>query len=465
MQALCQPVWLMRCGVAASPTGLCPLWFNVRDDAGMTPAQYASSMGCDSINQLASSCVMLRQSGALSPCQPGGSSSPGAASRMQPLPRTAAGTPAGRTHVAAAGSSPARSSSAQPALLPVDVPAAALAPAAVPEVLQECVDAAEATAGRALNSNSSTRSVPGQQRQQVLHEHVTAAVPALSEASGSHAVCWPPPEPAAAIAAGFIDSALGGSAATSSGSSSRSSSQEVSCQELQKLGTMVGPPSTDGAGSARPPLAVVALAHLLAGCQHCLEASPRLARCLRVALQALRVLWVLLLLEAVLHGSLRLMLVSVGAMTATTMLLRLLAVLLQPALRSSLTHAVELQWQLSLLWSSVWNPLPQAHSWLLAFDNANLEEQYKQVRFVECCCVSALRRTSAHSQAKLLLGRFFFGLLALSRSNPACSLRHQLCDCLLAVLLCLPPCLPRICRSWRIPGSRRMLSYLVQSRA
>lgn len=415
MQPLCQPIWLTPCGVAVSSAGLCSVWFNVRDDAGMSPAQYASSMGCDSVNQLASSCVMLRDRGAPSPRRPGGSSSPGAASRMQPLPRTAAGTPAGRTQVAAAGSSLARSSFEQPALLPADVPAAALAPAAVPEVPQECVDAAEETAGTALSSNSSTRSVPGQQRQQVLHEHVTAAVPARSEDGGRHAVCWPPPEPAAAIAAGFIQSTLGGSAATSSGSSSRSSSQEVSCQELQKL---LGASSTDEAGPARPPLAAVALAHLLAGCQRCLEASPQLARCLRVALQALRVLWVLLLLEAVLHGCLRLMLVSVGAMTATTMLLRLLAVLLQPALRSSLTHAVELQWQLSLLWSSVWNPLPQAHSWLLAFDNANLEEQYKQVRCVECCCVPALGRTSAHGRCKAAAGQVFFRFACTVQAQP-----------------------------------------------
>lgn len=46
---------------------------------------------------------------------------------------------------------------------------------------------------------------------------------------------------------------------------------------------------------------------------------------------------------------------------------------------------------------------------------------------------------------KLLLGRSFSVLLALSRPNPACSLRRQLCNCLLAVLLCLLPCLSSPC--------------------
>jgi hypothetical protein len=223
------------------------------------------------------------------------------------------------------------------------------------------------------------------------------------------------------------------------------------------------------------------LAQLLAGCQHCLEASPKAARCLRVGLQVMRALWVLLLLEAALHGSLSLMLVSVGAMTATTMLLRLVAVLLQPALRSSLTHAVELQWQLSLLWSSVWNPLPQAHSWSLAFEDTSLEEQYKQVRLWLSAVVSqhsAGRLCTAGTNCCAGAGRF---LLALSRptmrapcdsnSLQSCACCAGLSDqplrgCLFTVLACLLLILALpACRSWPSPGSRPTLSSRARSRA
>jgi hypothetical protein len=124
------------------------------------------------------------------------------------------------------------------------------------------------------------------------------------------------------------------------------------------------------------------LARLLGMCQQGLNGSPESLVSLRLLLQGLRVVWVLLLLEAVLHGSLGLMLASVVCMTATTLLLRLLGVLVQPHLHRSLTDAAELQQQLQLLVGCICKPLPQPHSrLLLTFDDPCLERQYMQVRW------------------------------------------------------------------------------------
>lgn len=133
------------------------------------------------------------------------------------------------------------------------------------------------------------------------------------------------------------------------------------------------------------------IAHVLTLCRCRLEASPAWHLCLRVCLMGLRLLSVLLLLKAVLHGSVALMVLSVGALTANTLLLRLLGILVQPALCASLTNASELQRQLLLLLDCAVRPLPCPHSQLLlVFESKPLEDQYRQVRtFGDTCRRSA----------------------------------------------------------------------------
>jgi hypothetical protein len=172
-------------------------------------------------------------------------------------------------------------------------------------------------------------------------------------------------------------SSYGGSSSSDAGCSK--SDVEEQDRNFLQLPAVSQPGAHDELQPAQPPVVVATLAHMLSGCQQALQSSPELLHSLRLGLQAMRVIWLLLLLLAVLHGSLGLMMASGGAMTATTILLRLLYVLMQPALRSSLTNAAELQWQLRLLLKSVRDPLPEPHGWLLAFDSACLEEQYKQV--------------------------------------------------------------------------------------
>jgi hypothetical protein len=168
-------------------------------------------------------------------------------------------------------------------------------------------------------------------------------------------------------------------AGSSSGDAGCSSEVVEQDRRFLQLPAVLQTGTPDELQSAQPPAVVAHLARMLSGCQQALQSSPELLHGLRLGLQVLRFAWLLLLLQAVLHGSLGLMLVSGGAMTATTILLRLLYVLMQPALRSSLTNAAELQWQMRLLFNSVRDPLPEPHGWLLAFDSACLEQQYKQV--------------------------------------------------------------------------------------
>jgi hypothetical protein len=151
---------------------------------------------------------------------------------------------------------------------------------------------------------------------------------------------------------------------------------------------------------------IYGLARLLSVCQQGLEGFPESLVGLRVVLQGLRVLWVLLLLESVLHGSLGLMLASVIGMTACTLLLRLLGVLVQPHLHRSLTDASELQRQLQLLVSCICRSLPLPHSrLLLTFDDPCLEEQYTQVRqehtLRELCCLCTVDLERAHAFLQL----------------------------------------------------------------
>lgn len=131
--------------------------------------------------------------------------------------------------------------------------------------------------------------------------------------------------------------------------------------------------------------AFVAVARMLSAGQQWLVASPECWHTLRVVLDVVRCLWVVLLLEAVLHGSLGFMLASAVGLTATTMLRRLLVVLRHPVLCASLTNAAELQHQLRLLLPCMFSTLPQPHSkLLLAFDSQPLEDQYKRVGVCAC---------------------------------------------------------------------------------
>lgn len=274
-----------------------------------------------------------------------------------------------------AASAPAflRSSGTAAGVRPFAVSSAGVGPgAAVKQLTTACAASSSAEAG------------PKAPQHAQLQDGSQAQAANVHVASSSQAVCWPSAEPSTAVAAN-LGSTPDVSAWPSSSCAAGSSSSEVCSPSQQHTDKHDGTWALDRLvqGSQQqlrqPPALVVGLARALSRCQQALDASPELMCGLWVGLQVLRLLWIVLLLEAVLHGSLGLMLVSGASMTAVAMLLRLLVVLNQPALRSSLTNAVELQWQLGLLLRSAVEPLPQPHSWLLAFDNAVLEEQYKQV--------------------------------------------------------------------------------------
>jgi len=248
---------------------------------------------------------------------------------------------------------------------------AALSPAGSPSA------AAAASLERSSSSSSQT-------------SHVGSAA---SSSRSCQQIQWPPAEPGA-IAADLLFGLPSAAAAGACGSGSSCSSfvmHEGALQHAEQLADVcqlplaqLQPHSKLAVPQQQPPAsaAVTMIARVLTLCQRQLEASPEWHLRLRVCLMALRLLTVLLLLKAVLHGSIGLMVLSMGGLTANTLLSRLLGILMQPALCASLTNASELQRQLLLLLlDCAVRPLPCPHSQLLlTFESKPLEDQYRQVR-------------------------------------------------------------------------------------
>jgi hypothetical protein len=217
--------------------------------------------------------------------------------------------------------------------------------------------AASATAPMDLSSSSS-----GSIESSITGSQAPVEVAAVVTAGTGHI--------AAPSAAAFFDHASSGS--SSSRSACAAAAEERLLQARQPAGLQPSP-------------AVVALAGLMSACQQALQAHPQPWQHLQRALHWMRALWVFLLLQSAVHGSLGLMLFALAAGTVSLLLLRLLPVIAQPLVSSGLTDAVELRSQLGVLLRHVCTPLPLPHNpWLLTFENPCQEKHYQQVGDFQC---------------------------------------------------------------------------------
>jgi hypothetical protein len=411
--------------VLRSNASLAELWFTAQDGAGATPAAMAAATRCSAVNELARTLCMVRQWQHGQLARP----APSVAVQQQQQQqqeeeeysddeRTRAAVPPAALHVyerqPPQQQQPERThagdgTAARAPLAPAMRARAFISPFGTPAAAASVVPDAAAptnasphggTAAAGASSDGSSGSVGGKAGSCSSSSSTSSTRTSNADSGSRHLRCD----------SGSCGASEPGTSPTAAGSSMQQRRAALSCRAVLPQQQLLSDARSSAHHSAlcavaeQAPVAAtprqhpeqpqepqqvaacacaVIVAGLMTGLRNQLLASPGSSGVAAALLRGAQPLCWVLLLCCLLAGATpwpaawALLCAAVSA----ALLQRLLGLLAQPALHGSLTDAAQLQACASLLWRRITQPLPRQHSrWTLAFADAQLEEQFLQVR-------------------------------------------------------------------------------------